>query len=150
MASKLQLDIEVKSSAEKFWGSMRESATLFPKAFPELYKSIEILEGDGKDVGSIRLIKFQDEISFLKVSKEKILTVDEANKAVSYSVIDGDLVTFYKDFKANLQIIPKGDGAIVKWSAEFVKANDDVPDPIILQEFAVQTFNDLDSYLLKP
>ncbi|XP_077217377.1 MLP-like protein 423 [Tasmannia lanceolata] len=149
MASKLELDVEIKSSADKFWGGIRDSATLFPEIFPELYKSIEILEGDGKSVGSIRLIKYQEGIPLITFSKEKILTADEENKSVSYTVIDGDLVTYYKDFKANLQVVPKGDGAIVKWSLEFVKATDDVPDPNLMQEFAVKSFNDLDAYLLK-
>ncbi|CAO2815661.1 unnamed protein product [Amaranthus hypochondriacus] len=44
---KLEVDVEVKSNPDKFWSSIRESDKVFPKAFPELYKSIDILEGDG-------------------------------------------------------------------------------------------------------
>lgn len=82
-------------------------------------------------------------------SKEKIDTADDANKIVSYSVIDGDLAAFYKNFKASLQVIPKGDGSLVKWSLEFEKAKEEVPDPNIILEIAVKTFKDLDAYLLK-
>lgn len=57
---KIEVDLEVVIGAEKFWHSIRESTSLFPKAFPDQYKSIEVLEGDGKAVGSIRLIKYAD------------------------------------------------------------------------------------------
>lgn len=56
----LEVDVEVKSNPDKFWNSIRDSDKLFPQAFPELYKSIEILEGDGKAVGSVRFVKFAE------------------------------------------------------------------------------------------
>lgn len=59
---KLEVDVEVKSNPDKFWSSIRESDKVFPKAFPELYKSIDILEGDGKAVGSVRLVNFAEGI----------------------------------------------------------------------------------------
>lgn len=86
-------------------------------------------------------------IPLVTFSKEKIEIADDANKIVSYSVIDGDLVGFYKNFKATLQVIPKGDGGLVKWSLEFEKAKEEVPDPDLVLEFAVKTFKDLDAYL---
>jgi hypothetical protein len=55
---KLEVDVEIKSAAKKFWDNIRDSTTLFPKAFPDQYKSIEILEGDGKAAGSTRLFTY--------------------------------------------------------------------------------------------
>lgn len=55
---KLDVEVEVKSHADKFWGLIRESVTVLPKAFPIDYKSIEVLEGDGKSVGSVRLVTY--------------------------------------------------------------------------------------------
>ncbi|KAF8399302.1 hypothetical protein HHK36_015167 [Tetracentron sinense] len=147
--SKLEVDIEVKSSADKFWGSIRDSTTLFPKVFPELYKSIDVLEGDGKCVGSVRLLKYPEGISAVTESKERIDAVDDANMKVAYHVIGGDLLKYYKHFKAFLHVTPKGDGSFVKWSCEFEKASEEVPDPHFIQEFAVSNFKDLDAYLLK-
>lgn len=57
-SGKLDVEVEVKSHADKFWGSIRDSPTILPKAFPNDYKSIEILEGDGKSVGTVRLITY--------------------------------------------------------------------------------------------
>ena len=56
----MEMEMELKSSADKVWGAIGDSNELFPKIFPEQYKSIEIVEGDGKTVGSIRLLKYAD------------------------------------------------------------------------------------------
>ncbi|WP_168415089.1 MLP family protein, partial [Acinetobacter indicus] len=135
---KLDVEVEVKSQADKFWHSIRDSTTIFPKAFPDQYKSIETLEGDGKSVGSVRLVKFADGLPLVSVQKEKIEVVDEAKKSVSYSIIDGDLLKYYKNFKAHLVVAPKGDGSLVSWTCEFEKAHEEVPDPNIIRDFAVK------------
>ncbi|KAL2464865.1 MLP-like protein [Abeliophyllum distichum] len=148
-AQKLEVDVEVKSDAEKFWNGIRNSSTLFPKAFPDQYESIQVLEGDGKSVGSIRLIKYAPGWSTIATTKEKIEFVDEEKKSLSYTSIDGDLLKYYKNFKAHLVITPKGDGSLVKWSCEFEKASEEIPNPHLIRDFAVKNFKDLDAYLLK-
>ncbi|KAI4339347.1 hypothetical protein MLD38_024300 [Melastoma candidum] len=148
-ASTIHAEVDVKSGAEKFWVSMRDSTILFPKIFPELYKSIEVLEGDGKCPGSVRLINYAEGSPLVKVSKEKIDNVDEGKKEVSYSIIDGDLLKYYKNFNGTISVIPKGEGSLVKWSCGFEKASDEVPDPHIIKDFAIENFKDLDSFLLK-
>ncbi|KAL2482004.1 MLP-like protein [Forsythia ovata] len=146
---KLEVDVEVKSDAEKFWNSIRDSTTLFPKAFPDQYESIQVLEGDGKSAGSIRLIKYAPGWSTITTAKEKIEVVDEEKKSVCYASIDGDLLKYYKNFKAHLVITPKGDGSLVKWSCEYDKTSEEVPNPHLIRDFAVKNFKDLDAYLLK-
>lgn len=67
MAGKLDVEVEVKTNADKFWESIRDSSTVFPKALPHQYKSIQVLEGDGKSVGSVRLIHYAEGIILKKV-----------------------------------------------------------------------------------
>lgn len=88
-------------------------------------------------------------IPFVKLAKEKIEVADDANKLVSYTVTEGELLSFYKSFRPTLQVASKGDGAVLKWTVEFEKVNDEVPDPELIQEMALQTFKELDAYLLK-
>lgn len=66
---KLEVEIEVKSNADKFWSIIKDSASIFPKAFPNDYKSIEILEGDGNTVGSVRLVTFGEGVLNFLLSK---------------------------------------------------------------------------------
>ncbi|KAI0491936.1 hypothetical protein KFK09_026199 [Dendrobium nobile] len=149
MAKKLEIEVEVSSPANKFWESIRDSTDLFPKIFPQQYQSIQVIEGDGKSVGSIRALHYAEGIPFVKFAKEKIEVADEANKLVSYSVIDGEILIYYKRFRPTLQVLSKGDGTVVKWSVEYEKLNEEVPDPELIQAMATQTFKELDAYLLK-
>ncbi|KAG1326995.1 MLP-like protein [Cocos nucifera] len=150
MASKVEAEVEVKSPADNVWGAIRDSTALFPKIFPEQYKSIDIVEGDGKSAGTIRLLKFAEGAPVVTFAKERIEVADDGNKLVSYSVIDGELASFYKPFKATLQVVPKSDGGgFVKWCLAYDKVNEEVPQPDFLLGTAVKTFKDLDAYLLQ-
>ncbi|KAJ1271403.1 hypothetical protein BS78_06G125800 [Paspalum vaginatum] len=153
MASKTELVVEVKSPADKLWAALRDSTELFPKIFPEQYKSIETVEGDGKSAGTVRVLKYTDAVPMLKFAKEKLELADDENKVVSYSVVDGELVEFYKNLKITLKVSPAKEGeagaAVVNWAMEFDKASDQVPDPDVIKETATKTFHDLDDYLLK-
>ncbi|KAF9673868.1 hypothetical protein SADUNF_Sadunf10G0068500 [Salix dunnii] len=148
-AGKLEVDVAIKSGAKKFWDSIRDSTTLFPRAFPDQYKSIEILEGDGKAAGSIRLFTYAEGSPLVKLSKERIDTVDEAKMEVSYSVIEGDLLKYYKIFKAAIAVTPKGDGSLVKWTCEYEKASEDVEVPHMIKDFVVKNFLEVDEIILK-
>lgn len=85
----------------------------------------------------------------VKVSYEKIGEVNEANKFVTYSVIDGDLLKFYKNFKGTITVVPKGEGSLVKWNCVFEKASPEVPDPHAIKDFAIKNFVELDEYICK-
>lgn len=81
--------------------------------------------------------------------KEKVEVVDEGSKTVNYSVIEGDILKYYKDFKGSLSVSSKGEnGSSVKWSSEFNKATEEVPHPDFIKDFAINTFQDLDAYIL--
>ncbi|KAA8529535.1 hypothetical protein F0562_033666 [Nyssa sinensis] len=146
---KLDVEVEVKTHADKYWHNLRDAIIIFPKAFPDQYKSIEILEGDGKSVGSVRLVTYAEGLPLVSFSKEKIVAVDEAKKTFSYSIVEGDLLKYYKSFKATLAVSPKGDGSLVQWSCEFEKASEEIADPNIIKDFAVKNFIELDDYIHK-
>ncbi|PIA62157.1 hypothetical protein AQUCO_00200276v1 [Aquilegia coerulea] len=146
---KLEFELEVKCSADKFWGGMKDTTVLFPKIFSNRFKSIEVVEGDGVNVGTVRLVKYTEDTPVITFAKEKVDLLDDTNKILGYSVIDGELMTHYKSLKGRIEVVPKGEGSLVKWSLEFEKASDEVPDPILMQEYASKAFIGLDTYLLK-
>ena len=86
-------------------------------------------------------------------AKEKVEVADDEKKVVSYSVVDGELVSFYTNFRVTVQVTPstkEGEaGAVVNWTMDFDKASEQVPDPDVIKETAAKTFHDLDEYLLK-
>ncbi|PWA67768.1 Bet v I domain-containing protein [Artemisia annua] len=146
---KLDVEVQVKSGADKFWQSIMDSANIFPKVCSDLYKNVDVLEGDGHSVGSVRMVNFAEGSPIVKSSKEKIEELDDAKKKVAYSVIGGDMMQYYKNFKATLEVIPQGEGSLVKWLCEFEKASEQVPDPEMIRDFAAKNFKEIDEYLLK-
>ncbi|KAM7484265.1 hypothetical protein LguiA_000274 [Lonicera macranthoides] len=145
---KLEVEIEVKSEAGKLWDGIKDSTTLFPKAFPDLFNTIQLLEGDGKSVGSVRLVKLAEGSHVVSSSVEKIEVVDEGNKTAEYSVTGVDIIKYYKSFKAKINVIPKVNGSLVKWSCEYEKASEEIPDPTIVKDFAANIFQRLDAFIL--
>ncbi|XVE92479.1 hypothetical protein REPUB_Repub01dG0100600 [Reevesia pubescens] len=146
-SGQLHVEVELKSPVEKVWGTIRDSTKIFPEALSHDYKSIEVLEGDGKAPGSIRLINYAEGSPIVKISKERIESVDEAGKIYIYSIIDGDLMKYYKIFISKIIVIPKGESSCVKWSCEFEKASEEIPDPSVIKDFAVKNFKEIDDYL---
>ncbi|PIA40418.1 hypothetical protein AQUCO_02500252v1 [Aquilegia coerulea] len=146
---RLEVEVEAKSSADKLWEAIKDVTNLLT-IFPDRYKSVDLLEGDGKSVGSIILLKYVEATPGLTFLKERIEEANDTNKSLSYSVIDGELLGLYKTFKVSLQVVPKGDGSLVKWSLEFEKASEQIPEPSFVKTFTVQTFEGLDAYIQKP
>ncbi|KAF9626332.1 hypothetical protein IFM89_032181 [Coptis chinensis] len=146
---RLALEMEVKAPADEFWNGIKDSTTVFPKIFPEQIKSIEVLEGDGFSVGTIRLIEYAEGIPVATFAKEKVELLDIENKTIGSRIIDGELASLYKNPKAKVQVIPKGPGSLVKWSLELEKGSNEAPDPIMFQDQAAKLFSGLDAHLLK-
>lgn len=83
----------------------------------------------------------------VKVSKERIDSVDEDGKIYVYSIIDGDLMKYYKTFIGKIIAVPNGESSLLKWSCHFEKASEEIPDPSVIKEFAVKNFKEIDDYL---
>ncbi|EPS66705.1 hypothetical protein M569_08073, partial [Genlisea aurea] len=140
MATKIEASVEMKSDADKVWESIKESTTLFPKALPRQYASIDLLQGDGKSVDSVRLIKFHH-----GTTKEKIVGFDEEGKTIVFAVTEGNLLKYADNVKATVSVTGS-DGCSVKWCMEFDKMSEEAPDPELMKGFAVECFQDLDAY----
>ena len=67
MASKLEVDVEVKCNADQYWEIIKDSNKILPEVFPDQYKSIKVLEGDGKSVGSVRRITYGEGKVFFSI-----------------------------------------------------------------------------------
>ncbi|KAL7598997.1 hypothetical protein Lser_V15G24117 [Lactuca serriola] len=146
---KLNVEVKVKSEAEKLWKSIKDDVIILPKVCSNIYQKIEVVEGDGWSLGSVREIHYGEGMPFGKSRKEKIEEIDESKKKVVYSVIGGDIMEYYKTFKFSIEVIPEGEGILVKWHCEYEKTSDEVPDPITSRDTAAENIKDIDTYLLK-
>ncbi|RZC58188.1 hypothetical protein C5167_005495 [Papaver somniferum] len=129
---KLGFETEIKCSADKYFGLFSYKITQLPKLFPNIYKSIEVIGGDGTSVGSTRLWKFFKDGKEMTV-KNRVTSFDKEKRSITVEVFEGEVMKNYKSLSAKLDVVPKkyaaGNGILVKWSLEFEKVNDDIPNP---------------------
>ncbi|KAJ9153087.1 hypothetical protein P3X46_026571 [Hevea brasiliensis] len=84
----------------------------------------------------------------LRIMKEK-LDVDKVNKTITFTTVEGHVLEQYKSYKAILQVIPKGDGGLVKICVECEKLKADDPPPSKYLDILVSVVKDVDAHLVK-
>nr|AIU47276.1 amaranthin-like lectin [Linum usitatissimum] len=142
-----QVEFTAISSQDTFWGAVFASTKILPNALPKRYKPIHIMRGDGFSQGSIREISFiQGDVEKLQ---EKIAYVDHENKTITWSLIQGGMLTHYDTFKITISVYPKkrrDRGCSVNWS--YVGTNPKPGfDKDALMKLFTETLKTVDDYL---
>lgn len=83
--------------------------------------------------------------------KDIIEAIDDENKTITIKKLDGDLLKYYKTMKVKVQAIGPSEGgsSSVKWTLEYEKHNDDIPDPIKYIDFLPVSTKSIDAYLVR-
>ncbi|MED6107757.1 hypothetical protein PIB30_017249 [Stylosanthes scabra] len=82
--------------------------------------------------------------------KEKIEAIDEEKKSLSYKLFDGDVGENYKVFNMSVQLSEtNNECALVKWSIEYEKINEDAKTPYAYLEFLEKGTKEVADHLLK-
>ncbi|XP_071696185.1 root allergen protein-like [Rutidosis leptorrhynchoides] len=105
------IEVEVASSypADRVFKVFKDFDTLAPKVNPQVFKSIETIEGNG-DVGTIKIFTFGDGVPFT-TGKYKVDAIDASSYSYSYSFIEGDnLLGILDSITHHVKIVPSADG----------------------------------------
>ncbi|XP_022998718.1 MLP-like protein 34 [Cucurbita maxima] len=145
--SQVCADVKIQSSADKFYGFFRHKMHHLPQIFSKKVHSFEFLEGNDFTPGS--LMHWTYDIVGPTKTKVKVADVDEENKSITYEAVEGDILSQYTLFRSKFRASDDGEngGAIVNWSFEFEKANDNIPSPEAYLEFVSKISTVLDTYL---
>ncbi|MCL7044843.1 hypothetical protein MKW94_007185 [Papaver nudicaule] len=134
---KLEVVHLAKSSADKLYRLCTRDAPQLPKYVPEVVLNVEVIgEGPGGEIilGTVFVWTFIPVGGSAIVSKVQVTAVDNKKRSITWTVLEGDIAKDFKSFNFDLDITPKPgatDGtSMVKWSVEYEKANEDVPDPV--------------------
>ncbi|OMO99699.1 hypothetical protein COLO4_13140 [Corchorus olitorius] len=145
--AKMEVQTEIKSSPDKFYDIFRSKTHLMPKISPQHFKDVKFVEGDGKSVGSVRVWSYSASGN-QETGKDTIEAIDDESKTITFNMLEGDLLKYYKTFKPILGISPLGQGSLVKWTIEYERQNESIPDPIKYKDFLTSWNKDVDAYLL--
>ncbi|KAL4583637.1 hypothetical protein LXL04_008218 [Taraxacum kok-saghyz] len=128
-----------------------EFDTIAPKVEPEIYKSNNIIQGNG-DGGTIKSITYTDGAPFTS-SKHKVDTIDTNNFSYSYTIFEGDVLMGIIDSATHhIKFVPSNDGgSIYKHIVVFnFKGDNKLPkDNINLRKDALKkSFKGFESYAI--
>ncbi|OMO99724.1 hypothetical protein COLO4_13121 [Corchorus olitorius] len=148
LTSKLETDVEIKASAKDFHDMFWNKPHHISNACNDKIHGCDLHEGEFGKVGSVVVWHYTHA---RKVAKEVVEAVDETKNAITYRVIEGDLMKEYKTFVVHIQATPKsnGNGCIIHWILEYEKLHEGVAHPETLLSFVADMSKDIDAHLCK-
>ncbi|KAI3971407.1 hypothetical protein MKW92_049240 [Papaver armeniacum] len=153
---KLDVEYKAKCSAEKIYTMLTRDAPKLPNYAPQTVNKCQVLPETVKFVWEVYLFgtmcRVRDKPSAV-ITKVKITAVDHKNMSLTYTVFEGHLTDDYPSFANILAITPTqrngNNKCLVKWSVEYEKANEDIPDPTYFMKMLEDFTKELDTNLLK-
>ncbi|KAK8529234.1 hypothetical protein V6N13_102173 [Hibiscus sabdariffa] len=145
---RMECQFEIKSSADKFFDVYKNKAYLMPKLSSQVVTDIKLLQGDWNSEGSLRLWHIVVDGGKIESVKEMFEKVDDTNRTIVYKLVGGEIMDAYKTWRSILNVMPMGEGSLVKWTMEFEKQNENIPDPVKYGEFLTVWSKNVDAYLL--
>ncbi|XP_076909028.1 root allergen protein-like [Bidens hawaiensis] len=108
----LQVEIPSKYPADRVFKTFRDFDNIAPKVKPEVFKSIETVEGNG-GVGTIKIFTFGDVVPFT-TGKYKVDSFDPSNHSFGYSFLEGDiLMGILNSISYTVKVVPSSHGGSV-------------------------------------
>ncbi|KAB2019827.1 hypothetical protein E1A91_D07G025000v1 [Gossypium mustelinum] len=144
---KMDCQIVIKTPAEKFYNTFRTKSHLIPKMSNGLMIDGKLLQGDWNTVGCVRLWSYVSE-GKSEMVKEILENVDDENKTMVLKMVEGQILNYYKSWRSIFNITPMGEGSLVKWTMEFEKQNENIPDPDKYTSYMMCLTKNIDAYLL--
>ncbi|KDP32317.1 hypothetical protein JCGZ_13242 [Jatropha curcas] len=148
-AGKLEADVEIKASADKFHAVFGSIPHHVKHASPHNVQGCELHDGEFGKEGSVVFWNYAHD-GVPKIAKEIVERIDNVNLSTTFKVIDGDLLKENKSFKITVKATPKGTGSVVPWTLEYEKLNKNIPDPHSFLQFLIEVSKDIDAHLTKP
>ncbi|KAB1205735.1 hypothetical protein CJ030_MR7G028080 [Morella rubra] len=147
LKGKLEAELELKASADKFYSIFRSQAHQVPNATPDIIQHVAVHEGDWETHGSVKVWKYTVE-GKAEVFKE-VVEFDDANRAATLVGVDGDVMKIYKTYKGTFQVTPKGDGSLAKLTMEYETLTADAPPPTKYFIMMINMTKDIDAHVVK-
>lgn len=145
--SKISEQLQLKCSGEKFYELFKNKMECFTQMFPKNIQLYKVVEGNGFAHGSVVDCKY--DLGVPQKAKQK-LHMDDSNKTIILEFIEGDLLRDFEKLQVKGQITDGGTNgnSSVKWSVEFVKANEDVAPPYNYLQFAHEVTKGIEAHYL--
>ncbi|XP_054810308.1 MLP-like protein 43 [Prosopis cineraria] len=147
VASSLEADVELKTSALKFLEIFSTRIYELVTVSPDTVQSLEIVEGEWGTVGFVFLAHYTLD-GKAQVVKEVVESINITELSITFKVMEGDLLEIYNSFKFVLKVTANVlSGSVLHLTLEYEKPSTDTPDPTSLLEAVIQLSKDVDAYV---
>ncbi|KAL1218291.1 MLP-like protein 28 [Cardamine amara subsp. amara] len=149
LAGQVEVEVEIKAPAEKFYEMYTGKAQHCVEATPSNVQACDLHEGEWGTVGSVIVWNYFHD-GKAKVAKEIVEVVESEKRLVRFRVVEGDLMEDYKSFLITVQVTPEqeGLGSVVKLQFDYEKIDEDVVHPETLFPFFVEMIKEVDEHLM--
>ncbi|XP_022955481.1 MLP-like protein 43 isoform X2 [Cucurbita moschata] len=144
---KLETDIEIRASAEKFHEIIHQRPHHISNICSDKIQGVELHEGEWDKVGTILYWRYVHDGKNCAM-KIVIEAVDEKNNSFTWKVLEGDLLEYYKSFRIRVQSIPKDEGSVIHFTLEYEKLHEGIPDSHSLLQLCADVSKDIEAYLM--
>ncbi|KAL9272706.1 MLP-like protein [Drosera capensis] len=148
LTGRVVADYELRSSGDLFHDMFSTKPHHISNVSPQHIQGCDLHQGEFGVPGSVIFWNYTLDGKAC-VAKEIVEAIDVENKSITFNVIEGDLTKEYKTFKVTIDIVPKGDIDVVKWTIDYEKLKESVPEPIKILEFAINITKDIEAHHLK-
>ncbi|KAG6558000.1 hypothetical protein Mapa_000179 [Marchantia paleacea] len=123
--STLEIDLDVP--APSFWAAMKDQNSIFPKISPEVIASIETVEGEAGQPGSVRKVTFGPAVPSGSFMTEKLVSVDVDNFTISSEEVEGGhLAQGFTKYGHKMKVVSVGDKSKLIVNSEYEGGSDAV------------------------
>ncbi|KAI3847587.1 hypothetical protein MKX03_024372 [Papaver bracteatum] len=137
----LELAVEFKSPADKFWEALKTWSSILPEVLPETYTSIEVVaDVDGEKNGSVTLWKMNPIMSLISHLFPRLVLALVLKMKLMMILILLMIKLKKKDEKEG--------GGTVKWSLKYEKVNEMVHEANMVKSMIYKTILILDEHVL--
>lgn len=145
MAGNLQAEVEINSSADKYFKLLSKELHHMPNASSDKIHTVDVHEGDWETPGSVKLWTYTID-GKQEIFKEKI-EVDEINKSVTMIALEGHVMELYKSYKFTAKAIPKGERCLVALNLYYEKLKPEVTPPQKYLDLLISVVKDVEVHL---
>ncbi|CAI9091551.1 OLC1v1026612C1 [Oldenlandia corymbosa var. corymbosa] len=146
---KLVSSTEIKLDGKLIHEILTHKPYCMTSTSPKFIQGVELLDDrEWGKVGSVRLWKFISQDGKTSVAKDIIEAVDDANKSVTFRMIEGDILMVYNTFAITYNFDKVGGSNLVTCTFEYEKKDDNIPDPHSFMDVCLNGIKDIEAYHL--
>ncbi|XP_058184353.1 kirola-like [Rhododendron vialii] len=114
---------------------------------PGNIRNVEFPQGNWGTVGSV-IVWHYNQDGKEKTDKAHLEVIDEENKLMTLTAVEGDLLQQYKTYRVTMQVDTKGENHSGIWALEYEKLSEDVEDPTTFMDMLVGVTKDIEVHHL--